>query len=224
MELSICFILSILFVISEIVHVISVSCLLRAARCLESKSPICSFSVWITKSISPCKFSPCSITAAVNFWEFVIRVSFWTVILNTFSWYFGKMKVSRSSKSFWMTFFWLSKYFEISTNAWPLCSLEDAQVAQIEILHYLQWSSHIFVECFGHLVANSRLLNVTTLCSVDSSKICSHTHTLHRCKWQMPQNKGGPGDSQIWHRKTSWPLHIGSMAKHYSSCKISCKK
>lgn len=31
-----------------------------------------------------------------------------------------------------------------------------------------------------------------------------------------------PGNLQIWHCKTSWPLNTGSIARHLSDCEIPC--
>lgn len=50
--------------------------------------------------------------------------------------------------------------------------------------HFSHKRSHIFFKCFGHLVVGP---HSSSLCSVDSSKRCSPTHVLHRCKLQMSQ-------------------------------------
>lgn len=79
-------------------------------------------------------------------------------------------------------------------------------------------------KCFLHLGVFPRLLNGTTLCSVDSSRRCSPPQEEHKCMSHISQNKGGTGVSQKWHLNTSWALRRGSMIRHLMNFWISWKR
>lgn len=85
----------------------------------------------------------------------------------------------------------------MSSTLWVWCSLEAIHRWQIGMLHYSQNRLDIIDECFLHLVVIVRLFNTTTLCSVDSSKICSPQQVEHRCMSQISQNKDVTGVSHI---------------------------
>lgn len=106
------------------------------------------------------------------------------------------------------------KFFFMSTNSWPVCFFKDAHRTQIEMSHCLQWSSHIVKECFWHFLVDEGFSNGITLCSLDWSEICFHSHVLQRYVSQASQYIGSNVISQRWHHITSWKLHSVNMVKH----------
>lgn len=122
---------------------------------------------------------------------------------------------SSSCKSVCMRFFWLSNS-SLCQQTHDLCVFLKMHTAhiQIEMSLWLQWSSHIFKECFWHFLVDEGFSNGITLCSLGWSEICFHSHVLQRYVSQASQYKGGNGISQRWHHITSWKLHSVNMVKH----------
>lgn len=57
----------------------------------------------------------------------------------------------------------------------------------------MQYRSHIFEECLGHLIVDSRPLKGSTSCSFDKSDKCSPLQASHRYSAHISQCKDGWG-------------------------------
>lgn len=165
------------------------------------------------EQFDPCWF-PFLSSAFANSWECLLRLAFWTGMLDASSRYFGKMDFSNSFKSLFKLSFLLLKISNMSTSLCPLCFSEEMQKAQIGFRHCSQWSSHCFRECcghFGYAGVNPLCLSGTTLWSFVTSEICVSTQSLQRLTWQMSQCMGAMEPLHKVQRTASWALYRGSI-------------